>query len=92
MTDDATTPNGSTADTPTDSEGNPLGYADCMAEIDAILAELEGADVDLDVLAARVRRASDLLRFCNQRLIDVRRDVDDVVTPMTSGQSVDGAE
>ncbi len=34
------------------------GYADALAELDAILRELEGSDVDVDHLADRVARAS----------------------------------
>ncbi|MEZ5166053.1 MAG: exodeoxyribonuclease VII small subunit [Acidimicrobiales bacterium] len=39
----------------TDAE---IGYADAMAELEAILDDLEDDDLDVDVLAARVERAS----------------------------------
>ena len=44
-------------DTPR-AEGLP-SYADALAELDAILDELEAGDVDIDALAARVERAAD---------------------------------
>src|SRR5207342_2779256 len=52
-----------------------LRYADAMAELDAILHELERGDVDLDRLAGQVRRAAELVRFCRGRLDDTRTEV-----------------
>ena len=45
-----------------------LGYTQALAELESILAELESGDVDIDVLAGRVRRAADLLELCRGRL------------------------
>ena len=45
-----------------------IGYAEALAELEKILAELERADVDVDVLAARVQRASELIRLCRDRI------------------------
>ena len=59
-----------------------MDYAQCMAEIETILGELEGNSVELDLLAVQVRRAADLLKFCNERLESVRVDVSTVVEQM----------
>ena len=45
------------------------GYADALAELDAILRELETSDVDVDRLAERVARASELIALCRDRAI-----------------------
>ena len=44
------------------------GYADALAELDAILRELEGSDVDVDRLADRVARASTLILLCREKI------------------------
>lgn len=44
------------------------GYAASMAEIESILASLEDDDVDIDTLASRVERASQLIAMCEERL------------------------
>ena len=44
------------------------GYAESMAEIESILASLEGGDVDIDTLASKVERASALIAHCEGRL------------------------
>lgn len=52
-----------------------LGYADALAELDRILAELEDEDVDVDVLSDRVRRAGELVALCRRRILGARLEV-----------------
>jgi exodeoxyribonuclease VII small subunit len=56
-----------------------IGYAEALAELEKILAELERADGDVDVLAARVQRASELIRLCRDRIGNARTRIEDVV-------------
>lgn len=66
----------------TDS-GGP-GYADAMAELEGILAELERDDVDVDHLAERVARAAQLIELCRSRIDAARIDVDRIVETLES--------
>ena len=59
-----------------------LGYADAMRELDAILAELEADDVDVDHLAERVARAAALIELCRGRIEAARVDVTKIVTDL----------
>ena len=59
--------------------GNDISYAEAQAELDAILHELDGDEVDVDVLGARVRRAAELLRLCRSRIAAARFEVEQVV-------------
>ena len=61
-----------------------IGYADAMRELDGILEELERDDLDVDVLGARVQRASELIRLCRSRIARAQADVDRVVTDLES--------
>ena len=61
-----------------------IGYADAMRELDDILEELERDDLDVDVLAARVQRASELIHLCRGRIARAQADVDRVVTDLES--------
>ena len=56
-----------------------IGYAEALSELEKILAELERADVDVDVLATRVQRASELIRLCRDRIGNARTRIEDVV-------------
>ena len=73
-----------------------LGYADAVEELEAILAELDGDDVDVDLLAERVKRAADLVQLCRRRIeaarVEVTRIVADLdaVAPLASADDAAG--
>ncbi len=59
--------------------GDEIGYAEALGELEGILDELDGDEVDVDVLGARVRRAAELLRLCRARIAGARFEVEQVV-------------
>ncbi len=61
-----------------------LGYAEAVAELEEILAEIDRDDVDVDHLADRMRRAAALIERCRGRLADARVDVERVVADLSS--------
>lgn len=58
----------------------PDGYKQAVEELDGILAELENDDIDVDVLASRVRRAGELLTFCKRRITETRYEIESVIS------------
>ncbi len=64
-----------------------LSYGEALEELEQLLDDLEGADTDVDLLAQRVARGVELVRFCRARLEVVAEDVDAVVAELIS---VDG--
>ena len=79
----------------TGEEPPAASYAEATAEIDAILSELERDDLDVDLLATKVRRAAELLTWCRGRIQLATADVQAAVgalggppdTPTTDPQS-----
>jgi exodeoxyribonuclease VII small subunit len=67
------------------SEPPQPGYAAALDELDAILRELEGSDVDVDRLADRVARATELIAVCRQRISDARLRIDAVIADLDGG-------
>jgi exodeoxyribonuclease VII small subunit len=65
-----------------DDAGGGLGYAEAMTELEGILEELEGDHLDVDVLAERVRRASELIKLCRTRISRAQEDVNRIVTDL----------
>ena len=59
-----------------------IGYADAMAELESILDDLEDDDLDIDVLASRVERASTLITLCRDRIGAARVQVEKVVASL----------
>jgi exodeoxyribonuclease VII small subunit len=58
------------------------GYAQALAELDTILRQLEGADVDVDQLAERVARAAELIAVCRDRISNARLKIDEVIADL----------
>ncbi len=67
-----------------------IGYADAMAELESILDSLEDDDLDVDLLAARVERASTLIQLCRDRIGAARVQVEKVVASLDSDGVPDG--
>jgi exodeoxyribonuclease VII small subunit len=59
-------------------------FAEARERLDEILEELERDSSDVDVLAARVREASELIRFCRERLATARQEVTEVVASLAA--------
>jgi len=66
----------------TEAAADEIGYAAALAELSEILHELDGDEVDVDVLGGRVRRAAELLRICRDRIASARFEVEQVVTDL----------
>ncbi len=56
-----------------------IGYEAAVSELEDILEELEADDIDVDKLADRVKRASDLVRACRDRIAAAKLHVEQVV-------------
>ncbi len=69
-------------DTPSVTPADPVSYRDALAELDEILAELEGDAVDVDRLGLRVKRAAELIALCRQRIGAARVEVESVVADL----------
>jgi exodeoxyribonuclease VII small subunit len=63
----------------TEGSNDDIGYAEALDELETILAELEESDVDVDVLADRVARASELIRVCRDRIGNAKLQIEKVV-------------
>ena len=60
----------------------PVGYAEALAELESILAELDDDQLDVDALAERVERAAHLVQLCRERVAGARLAVEEVVTDL----------
>jgi exodeoxyribonuclease VII small subunit len=55
-----------------------LSFKDAVAELDALIAELESDRVDFDALAGKVARAAELLAFCRSRVDAARATIKEI--------------
>lgn len=52
-----------------------IAYAEAMAEIERILSRFRSEEMDVDSLAAEVKRATELIGLCKERLRKAESDV-----------------
>ncbi len=64
----------------TTKDSPEIGYTEALKELEKILSELERTDVDVDVLASQVERASELIRLCRDRIGNAKMQIDTVVS------------
>ncbi|MGV3760196.1 MAG: exodeoxyribonuclease VII small subunit [Actinomycetota bacterium] len=72
------------------ADPSEIGYGAALAELEGILDEIEDDAVDVDVLAARVKRAAELLRVCRDRITAARIEVTQIVADLDPGAMDDG--
>lgn len=56
-----------------------VSYAEAMAEVEQILARFNTQQMDVDTLAAEVKRATELIAKCKERLVRAEREVAEVL-------------
>jgi exodeoxyribonuclease VII small subunit len=69
-----------------------LGYEEAMADLEKILEELEAEDSDLDNLAERVRRASELVRHCRDKIHQTEMEVEKVLKELPEADEGEGED
>lgn len=64
-----------------------LTYEQAYKELETIASEIENETISVDVLAIKVKRASDLITFCQAKLKSTESEVNKIIAQMErSGQ------
>ena len=58
-----------------------MTYTQAVAEIEEILRMMQADSLDIDLLAAYTRRATELLSECRRRLTDTDRELQSIHNP-----------
>ena len=58
-----------------------ITYAEAIGEIEQILARLRSEQMDVDSLAAEVKRATELIAACKERLLKAQTEVAKIIDP-----------
>jgi exodeoxyribonuclease VII small subunit len=56
-----------------------LSYENAFTELKSIMEELQNDEVSVDVLTEKVKRASELLTFCNKKLRLTEKEISAVI-------------
>ena len=64
------------------TDDEQVSYSNAISELEEILDQIEGDDVDLDDLAVKVERASELVEVCRDKIdkteMQVKTIIDDL--------------
>ncbi len=56
-----------------------LSYSDAISEIEEILNQLEEGDMDVDILAEKVKRSTELIKICKLKLQKTEEEVNKIL-------------
>ena len=56
-----------------------IAYEEALAEVEAILGRIQREEIAVDDLAKEVRRATELIATCKERLLKAEKEVDEIV-------------
>lgn len=60
-------------------ETEAIGFSDALAELESILERIDSEEVDVDRLAAELRRAAELLELCREKIHAADLEVTQIV-------------
>jgi exodeoxyribonuclease VII small subunit len=61
------------------SKSKQPSYSQALTELEQIVSEIEAEDIDVDVLAGKVKRAAFLVKLCKARLRNAEEEVKKVL-------------
>jgi exodeoxyribonuclease VII small subunit len=68
------------------------GYATAYEELQKILAAMDQGDIDVDELSEKVKRAAELIEFCQKRLRDTDLQVKRVMQKLEETTDAESKE
>jgi exodeoxyribonuclease VII small subunit len=63
-----------------------LNYTQAFEELQAIVGEMENGKISVDELAIKVKRASELIRVCKNKLTETEGDVQKILSDLQENQ------
>lgn len=56
-----------------------ISYTAAHEELQAIVSEIENSEISIDELDAKIKRASELLKICKDKLFKTEQNVQDIL-------------
>jgi exodeoxyribonuclease VII small subunit len=60
-----------------------VSYKESVTEIEEILSLIENEELDIDELSERVKRVSELINICKEKLHKTEKEVENVLNKMS---------
>jgi len=59
-----------------------MSYSEAKKELEAIVKSIEAGEMDVDLLTAKVKRASELITFCKEKLTTTDEELQKLLEEM----------
>ena len=59
-----------------------INYSTAISEIEETLSSIESGELDVDELAEKVKRVSELIKLCKDKLQKTEKEVEDILNDM----------
>jgi exodeoxyribonuclease VII small subunit len=69
---------------------NKLTYTSAITKLEEIVKEIESGEIDVDLLTERVKKASELIRFCKDRLRGTQKEVEETLLDINGERKDEG--
>ncbi len=56
-----------------------IKYSEAIKEVEEIVNQIESNELDIDELTEKIRRASELLRFCKEKLHSAEQEINNII-------------
>ena len=60
-------------------ENKEFSYTEALGELEAILTAIESGKEDIDTLASKVTRATELIKLCRTHIVKVEGEVNEIL-------------
>lgn len=58
-------------------------YSEAFMELQQIVSQIESADIDIDTLSEKIKRASELIEVCKAKLTATEQEVTSLLAKLT---------
>jgi len=62
-----------------------IKYTEAFDELQQIVSDLEDGEISVDELAIKIKRASELIKICKQKLTSTEEDVGQILKELDGG-------
>ncbi len=69
-----------------------MTYSLALTELQQIISEIESEEINVDVLAEKIKRAAYLIKFCKDRLRNTEEEVKKVLSEIEEPAGTDEGE
>jgi len=59
--------------------GKEIKYTDAFQELKQIVSDIEDGEISVDELSIKVKRASELIKLCKEKLTSTEEDVNQIL-------------